>query len=127
MKIIDQTPFQFSGVTWTIFDHILVLIVIGITVHIVSKKQKNENYRFIQSVYVAVILILYSLIIELTIPIKLIVFSLPVTFAVATTLSKFVCDLSWKKATIMGATIFVVSIVVGVFEAILFTIIKLTT
>ena len=123
---MDQTAFQFSGVGWNIFDHILGLFVIGITVHIVSKRQKNENYRIIQAVLVAAGVILYSLIIELTMPMKLIAYSLPVSFAVETILSKIFCKLGWKKAIIMGAILFAVTLVVGILEGVLLAFIKLS-
>ena len=121
---MEQTALEFSGILWTIFDHILGLIFVTLTVHIVSKKQNNENYKFSHSVFVAIAFIACSLLIELTLPIKYVVFSIPVALLMGIILCKLICRIVWKKAIIMGVVLFIVTIVVGVIEAVLLGIIK---
>jgi len=116
---MDKTALQFSGLLWTLTDHLIGFIVSMICVHLVSKAQKNDNYKFSQAVLVAIGVIAYSFIVETVLPKKFILPSLFLTFAVCVLLCKYICRLSWKKGLNMGAILFFVSIVVSILEGII--------
>ena len=116
---MDKTALQFSGLLWTLTDHLIGFIVSVICVHLVSKSQKNENYKFSQSVLVAIGVIIYSFIVEAVLPMKFILPSLFLTFAVCALLCKYICSLNWKKGFSMGSILFFVSIGVSILEGII--------
>ena len=116
---MDSTALQFSGWLWTLVDHLIGFVVSMVCVHLVSKAQKNDSYKFYQAVLVAIGVIIYSFILEAVVPMKFIFPSLFFTAAVCVLLCKYICSLSWKKGFNMGLILFVISIIASVLEVII--------
>jgi len=87
-----------------------------------SIARKIKDYKITQALFVALGIVIYSLLLETTLPREYYLGSLLVTLFVCIFLCKFICRLNWKQGFIMGLVLFAVSIIVGIGQAVLRTI-----
>ena len=123
---MDKTALQYSGLLWTIIDHIIGFVVTLIAVHLVSRYQKNKNYRLTQAILVAFYILIYSLLIETLLPMKYSLYTVISSFLLLLLLCKYICNLIWKKGIFMGLILFIVKVIVGIAEGMILSILKRT-
>lgn len=121
---MEETAIQLSGWIWTAIDHLVAFLVVVATIHIISKIQKNAKYEIKQAIIVAIGVILYSLLLEVFMPIKYVLISLPLTLLVSILLCKFICVLNWNKGIVMGLMLFFVSLIASIVEGLFLGIVK---
>lgn len=112
---------EMTGFWWIVVTRLIQFIVVAISIHVILKK--NESYKPIQAILVAMGFVIYMLIEGTLPPLGQLLPLLEI--AVCILLCKFICGLSWGKGSIMGLIIFGILCILAFVQAIPFVIMYL--
>ena len=124
---LSKTATEFSGWTWTIFEHIVAVGYITLFLWLISKwlKFKNKDIKF--ALYISLISTVISFIIEISLPIKLALIGLPIIFIISAILIKSFYKENWKKSFLSALILIGLILVANFIMAIFLGVYKLLT